>query len=75
MTETRPDKTADMLTAVAHWLDLADEAFLMLAALQGKQYERGKTVQQDLLMMAAWLREHPDVDAQMSACVSAFPGE
>ena len=78
--EGRPETAAAVLEASAHYLDLGDKAFATLMEISGNKDDRvahaieGKTVQQDLRMIAAWLREHPDVDAQIHAVLDALPG-
>ena len=68
----RPGTVADMLVAAAGWLDTGDRVINLLAELSGRpQPATGKSVQGDLMLLAEWLRQHPDVDAAMYACVSA----
>lgn len=68
----RPATVADVLVAAKGWLDTADRAVGVIAEMRGvPNPAQGKSVQGDLLLLAAWLREHPDVDAAMYACLSA----
>jgi hypothetical protein len=71
----RPATVADMMISVSGFLDLSEKAFTALARIRGiEEPEFGTTMQADLHMLAAWLREHPEVDAQMMAVVDAYPG-
>lgn len=72
---SRPATVAEMMVAVAEVLDMSEVAFTAVAEIRGMDVpEFGKTMQADLHMLAAWLREHPDVDAQMRTVVDAYPG-
>jgi hypothetical protein len=63
----RPRTIAKMLLETAEWLDLADTAFAVLARMQSTTYPGGSEMQNDLRLLAKWLREHPDTDAVMYA--------
>ncbi len=67
----RPSTTAAVLDTVADWMDVADQTFATVYAMQGRRYEGGKSVQGDLRMLAAWLREHPDTDQRMHGALKA----
>ncbi len=67
----RPATTAACLDGAADWLDTADNAFQLLSQMASQPIERGGSVQGDLRLLAEWLRQHPDVDAAMFACLDA----
>ena len=74
----RPDTTAGMFRQVAYWLDVYDRAMeagiIRLGHWKPLATVAGKTLQSDLLLLAVWLEEHPDIDRRMYAVVDATEG-
>ena len=58
----RPRTTADLLAAVADWVEHADRSFGMLASLDGGRYDETPEVPADLRTIAGWLAANPDTD-------------
>lgn len=67
----RPPSIAEICTTLVEWLDLADRAYTRLAQQEGSTLVLGRSVQGDLLVMAEWFRQHPDVDAELYAVLDA----
>lgn len=62
---SRPMTTAKILSSVADFFDMSDQLLGRLATAAGQPWTNDKLVQNDLRMLSAWLREHPEVDRQM----------
>lgn len=66
MANSRPQTTADLLFAVASFLDAGDSAFQQLAQQTDRQNPvSGSNVQEDLRTLAHRLRDNPELDAQV----------
>jgi D-serine deaminase-like pyridoxal phosphate-dependent protein len=57
--------TADRLRLAAHMLRQADRALEFAAEVFGRPHVSVAPCAADVEMVAAWLDEHPDVDARM----------
>lgn len=68
----RPETAADTFTEIAHWLDLADQAFKMIAEAQGKDWVPGSQAQIDLRRLAEYLRKHPTLDGRLYRVMTEF---
>lgn len=56
MNDGRPDTFPDALREIAEMLDLADEAFDLIAKMRGVENPaKGTEMQRDLREMAAWI--------------------
>lgn len=62
----RPDSVKRILEITVDYLDLLDRATQMISEATGKEAPpRHRVVQGDLQMIAAWMKDHPEIDAQI----------
>lgn len=69
--DARPPTAAECMDVVAGYLDAADEFIRLVTANTDRPLDMGDGVQRDLRRLAGWLREHPEVDAQVHAAMEA----
>jgi hypothetical protein len=62
--------TAALLREVATMLRTLDEGMLQLAELLEEPPASTEMAQGDLLIIASWLEEHPEIDAEIHALLA-----
>lgn len=68
----RPKSVADIMRITVDFLDLFDRSMAIMSNMLDKDApDHDRYIQGDLMMIAEWMRNHPDVDAQIMSVLNA----
>ena len=70
--KSRPKSVADILRITVDFLDLFDRSMTIMSNMLEKDApSNDRYVQGDLMMIAEWMRTHPEIDARIMEVLSA----